>query len=226
MRPEVTFIIPVFNGEEYLGQCLELVINQSFTATEVICVNDGSADRSGRILDDVKRVDSRVRVIENERNLGAAESRNRGIRAATGQFVRFVDADDLLPRRSTQILYDRAVVTGSDVVRGSLAIFQRDDHSNFQSVVAVADRAKTSFRTEASLWIPWWHQSYLISSDVIRANNLTYPALRRGEDPVFLASILVNAQQISLVPDIVYLYRKYRRPPARQDRRSPMWRTP
>ena len=78
MRPEVTFIIPVFNGEEYLGQCLKSVINQSFTATEVICVNDGSADRSGRILDDVKRVDSRVRVIENERNLGAAKSRNRG----------------------------------------------------------------------------------------------------------------------------------------------------
>jgi glycosyltransferase involved in cell wall biosynthesis len=209
MRPEVTFIIPVFNKEEYLGQCLKSILNQSFRETEVICVNDGSADRSGQILDDIARVDSRVRVINNGCNLGAAESRNRGIKAATGRFVRFVDADDLLPLRSTQILYDRAVVTGSDVVRGSLALFERDDHSNFQSVVAVADRAKTSFRTEASLWIPWWHQSYLISSDVIRANNLTYPALRRGEDPVFLASVLVNAQQISLVPDIVYLYRKY-----------------
>jgi glycosyltransferase involved in cell wall biosynthesis len=208
-RPEVTFVIPVFNKEEYLRQCLDSVIKQSFRATEVICVNDGSTDRSGQVLDDVMRMDSRVRVIDNGRNLGAAESRNRGISAATGRFIRVVDADDLVPLRSTEILHDRAVVTGSDVVRGSLALFQRDDHSNLQSVVAVSDRAKTSLRAESSLWIPWWHTSYLISTDLIRANNLNYPALRRGEDPVFLASVLVSAKQISLVPDIVYLYRKY-----------------
>jgi glycosyltransferase involved in cell wall biosynthesis len=209
MRPEVTFVLPVFNSDKYLDQCLESVINQSFRATEVICINDGSTDRSDRILDDVMRLDSRVRVIDNGRNLGTAESRNRGIRAATGQFIRFVDADDLLPLQSTEMLYNRAVVTGSDVVRGSLALFKQDDQSKFQSIVAVADRAKTSFRTESSLWIPWWHTSYLISLNLIRVNNLAYPALRRGEDPVFLASVLISAQQISLVPDIVYLYRQY-----------------
>src|SRR5262249_19751481 len=138
-----------------------------------------------------------------------AESRNRGIRAATGRFIRSVDADDLLPLQSTEILYNRAVVTGSDVVRGSLAQFEGNDHSNFQPIVAVDDRASTSLRTESSLWIPWWHTSYLISRDLIRANNLAYPALRGGEDPVFLASVLVSAHQISLVPDVVYLYRKY-----------------
>jgi glycosyltransferase involved in cell wall biosynthesis len=211
MQPEVTFVIPVFNNDKYLDQCLEWIINQSFQATEVICVNDGSTDRSGRILDNVMRVDSRVRVINNGRNLGAAESRNRGIRAARGRFIRFVDADDLVPLQSTEILYDRAVVTGSDVVRGSLALFKKNDHSNFQSVVAVTDREKTSLRTDPSLWVPWWHTSYLICTQLIRANNLAYPALRQKEDPVFLASVLVSAQRISLVPDIVYLYRKYRK---------------
>ena len=152
-------------------------------------------------------------VIDNGRNLGAGASRNRGIKAATGRFIRFVDADDLLPLGSTEILYDRAVMTGSDVVRGSLALFQQDDPSNLQSVIAVPDRAKTSLRTESSLWVPWWHTSYLISSNLIRANNLAYPELRRGEDPVFLASVLISAQQISLVSDIVYLYRRYPKTP-------------
>jgi len=211
MRPEVTFVVPVFNNDKYLEQCLESIINQSFRTTEVICINDGSTDRSDRILNNVVRVDSRVRVINNGRNLGAAESRNRGIRAATGRFIRFVDADDLVPIQSTEILYDRAIVTGSDVVRGSLAHFKRNNHSKFRSVVLVTDRAKTSLRTDSSLWVPWWHTSYLISTQLIRANNLAYPALRQGEDPVFLASVLVSARQISLVPDIVYLYRQYRK---------------
>ncbi len=209
MRPEVSFIIPVFNNEKYLDQCLQSILNQSFRTTEVICVNDGSTDCSGQIMDDIMRLDSRVRLIDNGCNLGAAESRNRGIRAATGRFIRFVDADDLLPLGSTKILYDRAIETGSDVVRGSLALFQQDDPSTLQSVIAVADRANTSFRSETSLWIPWWHTSYLISSRLIRDNNIAYPKLCRGEDPVFLASVLVSAQQISLVPDIVYLYRRY-----------------
>ena len=56
MRPEVSFIIPVFNSEKYLEQCLQSILNQTFRATEIICVNDGSADRSGRILNDVMRV--------------------------------------------------------------------------------------------------------------------------------------------------------------------------
>jgi glycosyltransferase involved in cell wall biosynthesis len=213
MRPVVSLVIPVFNQEKYLDQCLKSVSDQSFKAIEVICINDGSTDRSNQILQEVMKSDSRLRVIDNGSNLGAGESRNRGIKAATGRFIRFVDADDLLPLESTEILYERAVATGSEVVRGSLALFQQDDPSKHQSVVAVADRAKTSFRTESNLWIPWWHQSYLISSDLIRTNNIAYPELRRGEDPVFLASVLISAQQISLVPDIVYLYRKYAKPP-------------
>jgi glycosyltransferase involved in cell wall biosynthesis len=209
MRPEVSIVIPVLNQEKYLDQCLKSVLNQSFRAIEVICINDGSEDRSDQILDEVMRVDSRVRVFANRRNRGVGESRNQGIKEASGRFVRFVDADDLLPLDSTEILYERAVATGSDLVRGSLGLFQQDDPSKLQSIVAVADRAKTSFRTESSLWIPWWHTSYLISSDLIHTNKLAYPELRRGEDPVFLAHVLVSARHISLVPNIVYLYRRY-----------------
>ena len=208
--PEITVVIPVFNSGRYLARCLDSVMNQSFRAIEIICINDASSDGSGAILRDAQGRDPRLRVLKNGSNLGAAQSRNRGIAAAKGRFIRFLDADDLLPLASTEVLYTRAVETGADVVRGSLALFENDD-LNRHSVVSVSDRRTTSFKAEPSVWVPWWHTSYLISNDLIRANHLSYPNLRRGEDPVFLATVLVHARQISLLEDVVYCYRKYRK---------------
>ncbi len=209
MRPKVSIVIPVLNAENYLVQCLESVLGQTLRSTEVICVNDCSTDSSPSLLREIARRDSRLRVFDNDRNLGAGASRNRGLHSATGDFIRFVDADDLLPERSTEILYQRAVSTDSDAVRGSLAVFQVGSDQGAQPLAVVPERLKTSFRDEESLWIPWWHTTYLISSHLIRTNNLGFPPLSRGEDPAFLASVLVHARQISLVADIVYLYRKY-----------------
>ena len=208
MRAEITFIIPVFNNGNYLRQCLETVCGQSFQQTEIICINDGSFDNSRSILEEFSSLDSRVRIIDNSQNVGAAESRNRGIAEATGRFIRFVDADDLLPARSTERLYSRAVGSGSDVARGGLALFHEEDTSDCKAMIEVADRV-TTLRKETSLWLPFWHTSYLISRSLIQTNGLKYPPLQRGEDPLFLASVLVNAKQIALLSDTVYLYRRY-----------------
>lgn len=207
----MTIVIPIFNNQEYLFQCLESIVNQSLKAIEVICIDDGSTDSSPYIISQISQMDPRVRVITNERNLGAAESRNRGIKAATGRFIRFVDADDVLPLNSTEILYNRIVATRADAVRGSLASFRSPNYANLLSVICVPNRMKASLRAEKSLWVPWWHTSYLISTELIFSNNLNYPELRQAEDPVFLASVLISAQHVTLVPDIVYLYRKYRK---------------
>ncbi|MCK4822849.1 hypothetical protein KA005_44210, partial [bacterium] len=83
------------------------------------------------------------------------------------------------------------------------------DPSFYQDVFSVPDRIRTRLSEEEDLWIPWWHTSYLISAELIHRNHLRYPNLVRGEDPVFLASVLVNAGHLSLVEQIVYLYRKY-----------------
>ena len=83
-EPAVTFVIPVFNKERYLEQCLESVVAQSLVETEIICVNDGSTDASGQILAKFARLDRRLSVIDNASNLGAGQARNRGIAAATG----------------------------------------------------------------------------------------------------------------------------------------------
>ena len=209
MGIEVSLIIPVFNKADYLGDCLDSVLGQTFKDLEVICVDDASEDQCGEILQNYAVRDDRLKVIYNSDNLGPGPSRNRGIEAAKGKFLRFVDADDLLPQKSTQVLHSRAIRDNVEVVKGSLALFRGDDQSTYKEVISVPDKIRTRFTDEESLWIPWWHTSYLISADLIRRNQLCYPNLIRGEDPVFMASVLVNAGYLSLIEPIVYLYRQY-----------------
>ena len=123
--------------------------------------------------------------------------------------MRFVDADDVLPQRSTEVLHSRAIRDNVEVVKGSLALFRGNNTSIHHKVFSVPDRIRTQLCEEELLWIPWWHTSYLISAELIHRNQLRYPNLVRGEDPVFVASVLVNTSYLSMIEPIVYLYRQY-----------------
>jgi len=209
MTAQVSVIVPVFNKAEYLGDCLDSLCGQTFRDIEIICIDDASTDESGEVLRDYAQRDARLKLIFNKANMGPAHSRNEGIAAARGRYLRFVDADDLLPPDSMEILYSRAINDDVDLVRGSLAMFHGNDLSSIHNVMSVPDKTRTHLAAEQCLWIPWWHTSYLISTTLVRRENLSYPDLVHGEDPVFLASALVSAQHLSLLENIVYLYRKY-----------------
>lgn len=90
---KITIVVPVYNVEKYLCQCVESIVTQSYQNIEVILVDDGSTDRSAQICDDYSKKDNRVKVI-HQKNSGAAKARNAGIREATGDFICFVDSDD------------------------------------------------------------------------------------------------------------------------------------
>lgn len=102
-KPKVSVIIPIYNVEEYLPQCLNSVINQTFQDIEVICINDGSTDGSGQILEQYASQDSRIKVI-NQENLGVSVARNVGIDTATGEYLSFIDGDDWLDIEAYQNL--------------------------------------------------------------------------------------------------------------------------
>ena len=206
--PRVSLIVPVFDKSAHLAECLESLLDQSLADIEIICIDDASTDTSLEILEAYAASDSRIRLIRNDSNAGAARSRNAGLDLATGAYLRFVDADDIVPQDSTKTLYDRAILTAADLVRGSIALF-RGERSSLVSTARVGDRWTTTFATSPDLWIPWWHTTYLISAGLLREHGIRYPDLRRGEDPVFIASVLAAARTISTIPDIVYLYRKY-----------------
>jgi CDP-glycerol glycerophosphotransferase len=112
----ISVVIPVYKVQGYLRQCLDSVLDQSFTDFEVIAVDDCSPDHSGAILDEYAARDPRVRVIRPERNVGVGEARNLGLDQATGDFVWFLDADDWLTAGSLRAVADRLAATAADVL--------------------------------------------------------------------------------------------------------------
>lgn len=103
MTPTFSVIIPVFNAERWISSCVKSVLEQSYESLECVCINDGSEDDSGKILDEIAKQDSRVRVIHKS-NAGVSAARNDGIKSAKGKYVIFVDADDFLVADALQIL--------------------------------------------------------------------------------------------------------------------------
>lgn len=105
---KVTVIVPVYNSEMYIRECMDSLVNQSLTDIEIICIDDGSTDGSLSMLYEYQLRDGRVKVICNETNMGAAESRNRGLSEAAGKYIQFVDADDYLELNTLEDLYQAA----------------------------------------------------------------------------------------------------------------------
>lgn len=114
-NPIVSIIVPVFNVERYLIQCLDSLSRQTLSDIEVICLDDGSTDSSSLLLDEYAAKDSRFRVYHRE-NCGVAETRNVGIGLASGEFVMFVDSDDYIAERTCEVLVSSAKENGADIV--------------------------------------------------------------------------------------------------------------
>lgn len=95
MMPKVSIIVPVYNAEKVLRRCLDSILNQSYKDFELIVINDGSKDKSIKIINEYKEKDNRVKVIDNKNN-GVSETRNIGIKASVGEYIQFIDSDDYI----------------------------------------------------------------------------------------------------------------------------------
>ena len=114
MQHLLSVIVPVYNVEKYLSDCLNAIINQSYKNLEIILIDDGSTDTSGRICDRYQKKDSRIRVI-HKKNEGCSIARNIGIKNARGDLIAFVDADDIIDCQMYEILINNLDMTYSDV---------------------------------------------------------------------------------------------------------------
>lgn len=117
MSTLVSIIIPVYNAERFVGTCIDSCLAQTHSTIEVICVNDGSRDRSAEILDCYAKADSRVKIIHKE-NGGVTSARNAGVACAACDFILFVDADDYLHPIAIQVLLDLQTITNADIAIG------------------------------------------------------------------------------------------------------------
>jgi glycosyltransferase involved in cell wall biosynthesis len=152
---------------------------------------------------DAEKNDRRIRVVENEVNMGAGMTRNRGLKLARGEFVQFTDADDILPCDAIENLYTCAVRDSVGIVRGSLVTVEGGQYKS-----RIALQHSVRFSNFPEMWIPWWHPAFLISTQIISLTGATYPTLRAGEDPVFLSQIFSIDPEISSIEDVTYCWRE------------------
>lgn len=124
--PLVSVIIPVYQAEKFLRECLESVEMQDYPELEIILVNDGSTDRSCRICEEYAVKDARVRVIHQE-NRGSGAARNAGMKEAKGEYIFFLDADDIIcGGHAVRVLAEQAEITGADIVVGNYRRLERN----------------------------------------------------------------------------------------------------
>ena len=102
---KISVIVPVYNVEKFIKRCLDSIINQTMRDLEIILVNDGSTDNSGKICDEYAQLDNRITVIHKE-NGGLSSARNTGLDVATGEWIAFVDSDDYIEKNMYEVLYE------------------------------------------------------------------------------------------------------------------------
>lgn len=112
--PKISVIVPVYKVEKYLNKCVDSIVKQTFTDTEIILVDDGSPDNCGKMCDDWSQRDSRIRVIHKE-NGGLSDARNRGIQESSGEYIIFIDSDDFIEPKMLEVLYGLATENDADV---------------------------------------------------------------------------------------------------------------
>lgn len=142
MNKKVSVIVPVYKVENYLAQCIESIINQSYKNLEIILVEDGSPDNCPKICDEWSRKDNRVKVIHKE-NGGVSSARNIGIESATGDFIAFVDADDYIESNMYELLMKKQAEGDFDLVFSRFKTIYKD-HIDYHYEESLEDLCKNN----------------------------------------------------------------------------------
>lgn len=133
MKNKISVIVPIYNVEKYLPQCLESIVNQSLKEIEIICVNDGSKDSSKEILEKYQADDSRI-IVVNKSNAGYGAACNTGLRLAQGEFISIIEPDDFIDDKMFEDLYNLAVKNNAEIVKSSFYEYKDSQTGEKESV--------------------------------------------------------------------------------------------
>lgn len=206
--PTVSIVVPFYNVEDYLGECLDSLAAQTYGNYEVLLVDDGSPDGSRAIAERHAAADPRIRLLTRE-NGGLGAARNTGIRRARGRFLTFVDSDDLLPENALEILVGSARRTGSDIVAGGVRRF--DPHRYWRPAwmreVHLHRREGVTIEEYPQLLRNLYTWNKLFRRDFWNAQQLWFREGVAYEDQPIITQLFARAHGIDVLPDVVYSYR-------------------
>lgn len=203
MEPLISVIVPVYNVEPYLRKCVDSILNQTYRNLEVILVDDGSPDGCPAICDEYAVIDRRVKVVHKE-NGGLSDARNAGMAFMSGEYLLFVDSDDLLPVKAIETMLKIAVEENADLVIGG--------HNRFEEVPALS--------SETEIFVKQWTPAEAMM-DMLRNGCASWARLFRrelheavlfpvgeiNEDEAIVLHILDKCRVIAVTNAVVYHYR-------------------
>lgn len=211
--PLVSVIVPVYNGERHVRQCLESVLGQTMGDFELICVDDGSTDGTARILDDVAAHDGRMRVVHQE-NKGEGAARNAGLAVACGRYLSFFDADDFAEPQLLELATARARETDADIVAYRVDSYNDETGETLPvpwslDLDAFPGRVSSPLDNPDDLFYAFqnWTWNKLFRHDFIQGLDLRFHEIQRSADLYFVCCALAQAQRIATVDEVLYHYR-------------------
>lgn len=217
-KPKVSIIIPIYNSEKYLYQCLNSLIYQTIQDIEIICVNDGSSDNSSLILNEFSKKDNRI-IILNQENKGQSSARNLGLKHAKGEYIGFLDSDDYAKIDMYEKLYNLAISNSCDIAMCSITTLNEktQDINSFDPYLSLNIFPK---RLESKTFhyssckdflfricvVPWnkiYKSSFLKEKNIKFAQNLSF------EDNLFCLEALIKSDKISILKEPLVIYRLF-----------------
>lgn len=211
---KVSVIIPVYNAEEHLEECLKSVCTQTLRDIEILCVNDGSTDASAAILEAAAKADSRIRVL-TQINAGAAAARNNALKHIQGDFVAFMDADDCYASdKVLELLTDAAEKHAAKMAGGGIELIGGASEEPWlkpEKTEGVYDFAEYPYDQGFT--------KYIYAASLFR-DGLRFPAYKCYEDPPLLVAAMAKAGCFAAIAQVVYLYRVAERKEGKRPRMS------
>lgn len=199
---KISVIIPVYNAEKTIQRCIKSIENQTIRDIEIICVDDGSIDKSLSMLLLYSKQDNRIRVL-TQTNSGAGVARNEGLKIARGEFVAFMDPDDSYPSNDVlEYLYNAAIINGVKICGGNTLIVENENKKRSKDI---------SFEEEGVYNYKDWQKSYgysqfIYNRELLIQNKIFFPAYRRFQDPPFFVKAMIEAKEFFATNKDVYQY--------------------
>lgn len=204
-EPKVSIVVPAYNAEQYIDECIESILVQTLGDIEVICVDDGSTDGTFDKLLKWRRNDKRIRIV-CQANRGSGFARNQAMKIAVGQYIMFMDADDWYPSNNIiERLYSIAEERDMFIVGGGIRAYKNSEMCDVLDYYTFPKEGVISF---ADYQLDYGYTRFIYNLQFLRDNNIEFPNYIRFQDPIFFVKALSTAKYFYALEDIVYAYRK------------------
>lgn len=203
--PKISVIVPVYKAEKYIHRCIDSLLAQTFKNFELLLIDDGSPDNSGKICDGYARIDSRVRVFHKE-NGGVSSARQFGLEYAVGDYVIHADPDDWVECNMLEAMYAKAIEEDADMVISDYYIDEQDEHRYVDQYISDTNsilllESILGQRLHSACW------NKLVRKHLFDQYDIHFPeGLSRWEDMWVTCSLLMHNIKVSYIPEAFYHY--------------------